>query len=145
MWTDDEVRMLIDERKEGNAHYHSLGGGNCKRAWWISTAGKINQRFKTVYTGRQASEKFHGSGKITKNGERYYLEFRNKIAIPTVTNTIAMATVTNTTIATAAGSESAPTTTAAGLRSESEGSGSKITKATATATAGSGTGSSSNI
>ncbi|CAB4378271.1 unnamed protein product [Rhizophagus irregularis] len=132
MWTDDEVRMLIDERKEGNAHYHSLGGGNCKRAWWISTAGKINQRFKTVYTGRQASEKFH------------VLE-KTKIAIPTVTNTIAMATVTNTTIATAAGSESAPTTTAAGLRSESEGSGSKITKATATATAGSGTGSSSNI
>ncbi|GBC52600.1 uncharacterized protein OCT59_028768 [Rhizophagus irregularis] len=94
MWTDDEVRMLIDERKEGNAHYHSLGGGNCKRAWWISTAGKINQRFKTVYTGRQASEKFHGivkdcrsmelsiikdpRGKITRNGERYYLEFRNK-------------------------------------------------------------------
>ncbi|CAG8783306.1 7095_t:CDS:2, partial [Rhizophagus irregularis] len=36
MWTDDKVRMLIDERKEGNAHYHSLGGG------------------------RQASEKFHG-------------------------------------------------------------------------------------
>ncbi|GET53331.1 hypothetical protein GLOIN_2v1790246 [Rhizophagus irregularis DAOM 181602=DAOM 197198] len=27
MWTDDEVRMLIDERKEGNDHYHSLGGG----------------------------------------------------------------------------------------------------------------------
>ncbi|CAB4379643.1 unnamed protein product [Rhizophagus irregularis] len=27
MWTDDEVRMLIDERKEGNNHYHSLGGG----------------------------------------------------------------------------------------------------------------------
>ncbi|UZO02412.1 uncharacterized protein OCT59_020893 [Rhizophagus irregularis] len=94
MWTDDEVRMLIDERKEGNAHYHSLGGSNCKRAWWISTAGKINQRFKTVYTGRQASEKFHGivkdcrsmelsiikdpRGKITRNGERYYLEFRNK-------------------------------------------------------------------
>ncbi|CAB4491118.1 unnamed protein product [Rhizophagus irregularis] len=63
MWTDDEVRMLIDERKE-------------------------------VYTGRQASEKFHGivkdcrsmelsiikdpRGKITRNGERYYLEFRNK-------------------------------------------------------------------
>ncbi|UZO00382.1 uncharacterized protein OCT59_011516 [Rhizophagus irregularis] len=70
MWTDDKVRMLIDERKEGNAHYHSLGGG------------------------RQASEKFHGivkdcrsmelsiikdpRGKITRNGERYYLEFRNK-------------------------------------------------------------------
>ncbi|CAG8761437.1 16542_t:CDS:2 [Rhizophagus irregularis] len=89
MWTDDEVRMLIDERKEG----------------------------------RQASEKFHGivkdcrlmelflkrdpRGKQTRNGERYHVEFRDRIAIPTVTNTIATATVTNTTTATAAGSESA--------------------------------------
>ncbi|EXX66225.1 hypothetical protein GLOIN_2v1876583 [Rhizophagus irregularis DAOM 181602=DAOM 197198] len=143
MWTDDEVRMLIDERKEGNAHYHSLGGGNCKRAWWISTAGKINQRFKTVYTGRQASEKFHGivkdcrsmelsiikdlRGKITRNGERYYLEFRNKIAIPTVTNTIATATVTNTTTATAAGSESAVSGSGSGSESGSRSGSKKIT------------------
>ncbi|GBC26771.2 hypothetical protein GLOIN_2v1876583 [Rhizophagus irregularis DAOM 181602=DAOM 197198] len=143
MWTDDEVRMLIDERKEGNAHYHSLGGSNCKRAWWISTAGKINQRFKTVYTGRQASEKFHGivkdcrsmelsiikdpRGKITRNGERYYLEFRNKIAIPTVTNTIATATVTNTTTATAAGSELAVSGSGSGLESGSRSGSKKIT------------------
>ena len=26
MWTDNEVRMLIDERRAGNEHYHSLGG-----------------------------------------------------------------------------------------------------------------------
>ena len=63
-WNDDEVRMLIDERKANNEHYHSLGGGNCKRAWWQSTAGKINQRFRTNFTGRQASEKFQG---ITKD------------------------------------------------------------------------------
>jgi hypothetical protein len=60
MWTDDQVRMLIDKRKANNNHYHSLGGGNCKRAWWTSLAGKINQRFRTYYTGQQASEKFHG-------------------------------------------------------------------------------------
>ncbi|PKB96290.1 hypothetical protein RhiirA5_434962 [Rhizophagus irregularis] len=93
MWTDDEVRMLIDERKEGNDHYHSLGGGSCKRAWWTSTAAKINQRYRTTYTGRQASEKFHGivkdcrlmelslsedpRGKQTRNGERYHVEFRS--------------------------------------------------------------------
>jgi hypothetical protein len=25
-WNDDKVRMLIDERKENNVHFHSLGG-----------------------------------------------------------------------------------------------------------------------
>ena len=57
-WNDDEVRMLIDERKENNVHFHSLGGGNCKRVWWQLTADKINQRFRMGFTGRQASEKF---------------------------------------------------------------------------------------
>ena len=60
MWTDDQVRLLIYERQANNVHYHSLGGGNCKRGWWNSLAGRINQRFKTYYSGRQASEKFHG-------------------------------------------------------------------------------------
>ena len=60
MWTDDEVRILIDERRAGNEHYHSLGGSNCKRAWWSSTAGKINQRFRTSFMGQQANKKFHG-------------------------------------------------------------------------------------
>src|ERR1043165_1337258 len=72
MGTDDEVRMLIDERKEGNDHYHSLGGGSCKRSWWTSTAGKINQRYRTSYTGRQASEKFHGIVKDCRVNIQYY-------------------------------------------------------------------------
>ena len=75
MWTDDEVRMLINERKDGNEHYHSLGGGNCKRAWWTSTAGKINQRFRTSYTGQQASEKFHRIVKDCRVNIQYYIIF----------------------------------------------------------------------
>ena len=65
-WNDDEVRMLIDERKTNNEHYHSLGGGNCKRSWWQLTAAKINQRFRTMFTGQQASEKFQGIVKDCK-------------------------------------------------------------------------------
>ncbi|GES81162.1 hypothetical protein RCL_jg18000.t1 [Rhizophagus clarus] len=42
--SQNNATRLIDERKEGNRHYHSLGGGNCKRPWWTSIAGKINQR-----------------------------------------------------------------------------------------------------
>ena len=59
-WNDEEVRMLIDERKASNVHYHSLSGGNCKRAWWASTANKVNQRFRTYFSGEQAREKFQG-------------------------------------------------------------------------------------
>ncbi|UZO13493.1 uncharacterized protein OCT59_004991 [Rhizophagus irregularis] len=55
MWTDDEVRMLIDERKEGNDHYHSLGGG--------------------VLMELSLSE--DPRGKQTRNGERYHVEFRS--------------------------------------------------------------------
>ena len=58
-WNDDQVRMLIDERKESNEQYHLLSGGS-KRAWWNTTAGKINQRYRTSFTGQQAAEKFHG-------------------------------------------------------------------------------------
>jgi hypothetical protein len=72
-WNDDEVRMLIDERKADNEHYHSLGGGNCKRAWWTSTAGKINQRFRTYFTGQQANEKFHGIVNNCKVNIQYYV------------------------------------------------------------------------
>ncbi|GBB93932.1 hypothetical protein RclHR1_22590001 [Rhizophagus clarus] len=95
MWTYDEVRMLINERKKDNEHYHSLGGGSCKQAWWTSIAAKINQRFRTSYTRWQASEKFHGiikdyqlmelsfngdqrGSSQTRNGERYHLEFRER-------------------------------------------------------------------
>jgi hypothetical protein len=58
-WNDDEVRMLIDERKTNNILYHRLPGGG-KRNFWKEVAGKINQRFRTQFTGRQASEKFQG-------------------------------------------------------------------------------------
>lgn len=60
MWNDDQVRMLINERKSRNDYYHQLGGGNAKRAFWTEVASKINQRFRSQFTGRQASEKFQG-------------------------------------------------------------------------------------
>ncbi|GET66561.1 hypothetical protein RIR_jg30994.t1 [Rhizophagus irregularis DAOM 181602=DAOM 197198] len=79
MWTDDEVRMLIDERKEVNGIIFKEGPER-----------KTNKKRR----------------KISCRVQRSVLE-KIKIAIPTVTNTIATATVTNTTTATAAGSESA--------------------------------------
>lgn len=57
MWNDDSVRMLIDARKRDNVSYHRLSGGT-KRNYWDELASKINQRFRTYFTGHQASEKF---------------------------------------------------------------------------------------
>jgi hypothetical protein len=57
MWTEDQIRMMIDERKNNNAHYHKLFEGK-RRMWWNALAVKINLRFGTHYIGRQVNEKF---------------------------------------------------------------------------------------
>ena len=57
MWTDDQVRMLIDIRKAKNDYFHQLRL-NMKSAFWKETANKINLCFETRYSGRQASNKF---------------------------------------------------------------------------------------
>ena len=57
MWTDAQVRMLIDVRKAKNTNYHRLRA-NMKTAFWKKTANQINLQFETAYTGRQASTKF---------------------------------------------------------------------------------------
>ena len=59
MWTPEQVRMLIDERKNNNEFYHGLVEGG-KRMFWKDVASRINLKFGTKYTGTQANEKFHG-------------------------------------------------------------------------------------
>jgi hypothetical protein len=48
--------MLINERKNGNQTYHSLG--RTKISFWEEVAGKINQRFRTNYNAYQCRKKF---------------------------------------------------------------------------------------
>lgn len=57
MWTDAQVRMLIDIRKAKNESYHQLRA-NMKSAFWKETANKINLHFETAFKGHQASTKF---------------------------------------------------------------------------------------
>lgn len=57
MWTDDQLRLLIDERKNNNKHYHDLVEGR-RKIFWKNLASKINLRFGTNYSGVQAKEKF---------------------------------------------------------------------------------------
>jgi len=57
MWTDEQLRVLIDNRKENNAMFHELAG-NGKRIFWKKVSTKINLRFGTSYTGAHCKEKF---------------------------------------------------------------------------------------
>lgn len=57
MWTDNQIKLLIRERKENNAQYHDLIGTG-KMNFWRGVASKINLEFGMNYSGKQCSEKF---------------------------------------------------------------------------------------
>ncbi|POG58549.1 hypothetical protein GLOIN_2v1790246 [Rhizophagus irregularis DAOM 181602=DAOM 197198] len=78
MWTDDEVRMLIDERKEGNDHYHSLGGGVVRERGGPQPLQKSTRDTELLIQGARLLKNSMASedprGKQTRNGERYHLQ-----------------------------------------------------------------------
>ena len=57
MWTEAQIRMMIDERKNNNAYYHRLFEGK-RQMWWEELAVKINLRFGMRYNGYRVKEKF---------------------------------------------------------------------------------------
>ena len=59
MWTDAQVLVLINERRENNDCYHDLIG-NGKRVFWKGVSSKINLQFGTNYSGQHCKEKFLG-------------------------------------------------------------------------------------
>ena len=59
MWTDAQLRVLINERKENNAYYHDLVE-NGKRVFWKGMSAKINLQFGTNYSGQYCKKKFLG-------------------------------------------------------------------------------------
>ena len=59
MWTDEQLRLMINERKNDNAHYHTLHEGR-RKIWWVELASKINLRFGVNYTRNHVKEKFQG-------------------------------------------------------------------------------------
>ncbi|CAB4388853.1 unnamed protein product [Rhizophagus irregularis] len=86
MWTDRQLRVLINERKNENDNFHELSD-NMKHNFWKGLASKINE-FGTTYTGRQCKEKFNGLVKCnyisrvsqrrrkSALGMKYYEEFK---------------------------------------------------------------------
>ena len=57
MWTDNQIKLLIKERRENNEYYWDLVG-NGKMNFWDGVAVKINLEFGMNYSGKQCSEKF---------------------------------------------------------------------------------------
>ena len=56
VWTDDQIRILIDERKNRNIEFHDYGRERI--GFWDSVATKINRELKTSFNGYQCKEKF---------------------------------------------------------------------------------------
>jgi hypothetical protein len=57
MWSDEQLRIMIDARKDFNVEYHKLFEGK-RSMWWQELAVKINLKFGTRYVGKQVSDKF---------------------------------------------------------------------------------------
>ena len=55
-WTDTQIRILIDERRNRNEEYHNFGRNRI--GFWVSIATKINQGHNTSFNGHQCKEKF---------------------------------------------------------------------------------------
>jgi len=57
MWTQNQIKLLIKERRENNEYYWDLVG-NGKMNFWDGVAVKINLEFGMNYSGKQCHEKF---------------------------------------------------------------------------------------
>ena len=85
MWTDTQLRVLINKRKIKNDNFHEFSG-NMKHNFWKGVASNINLEFGTNYTGRQCKEKFNGLVQAYKV-YKYYFTF-NYFSILNSTNII---------------------------------------------------------
>ncbi|POG61808.1 hypothetical protein GLOIN_2v1701234 [Rhizophagus irregularis DAOM 181602=DAOM 197198] len=57
-WSEEQIRMLINERKNGNEEYHRTPNCN-KRNFWEDIANEINRVNNTNYfTGEDCNKKF---------------------------------------------------------------------------------------
>ena len=55
-WTDTQIRILIDERRNRNEEYHNFGRNRI--GFWNNIATRINQEHNTSFNGHQCKEKF---------------------------------------------------------------------------------------
>ncbi|CAG8804515.1 25862_t:CDS:2, partial [Gigaspora margarita] len=93
IWTDDQLCLLITERRNRNADYHDIPGSS-RVSFWNDIANIINKSFSTNYTGYQCKGKFQNlvrdhtlmcqymagnrAGRRTRTGVRYFEKFRSR-------------------------------------------------------------------
>jgi len=58
-WSDDEMQLLINLRRERNEDYWRRFGRS-SLPFWNEIAATIQERFTTAFNGLQAREKFKG-------------------------------------------------------------------------------------
>ncbi|CAG8718303.1 627_t:CDS:2 [Ambispora leptoticha] len=89
-WTDTQIRILIDERRNRNEEYHNFGRNRI--GFWNSIATRINQEHNTSFNGHQCKEKFSNlvrdynsmcdymagnrRARRSRTGAQYFNEFR---------------------------------------------------------------------
>ena len=64
-WLDEEMKLLINLRRERNENYWRRFGRS-KLPFWNEIAATIQERFTTAFNGLQVREKFKGMVKDCK-------------------------------------------------------------------------------
>nr|CAG8674466.1 5114_t:CDS:2 [Entrophospora candida] len=91
-WSNAQIRILINERRNRNVEFHNLGRNRIN--FWESIAIKINEEHNTYFNGYQCKKKFdnlvrdynlmckflagNARGRRTRNGMLYYDEFQSR-------------------------------------------------------------------
>ncbi|CAG8584913.1 2686_t:CDS:2 [Diversispora eburnea] len=73
MWTDDQLRLLIDERRNRNAEYYDIPGSS-RVNFWNTIANIINERFGGTYTGQQCNNRFKNPAFSVNDLEARYIQ-----------------------------------------------------------------------
>jgi hypothetical protein len=58
-WSNDETRVLIDERKRRNHEYYYEIPGRSRRRFWNEVAEEVNTQCSSNYSGKQCQSKFN--------------------------------------------------------------------------------------
>jgi hypothetical protein len=85
-WTDAQIRILIDERRNRNDEFHDLGRD--RKSFWNSIAVKINRETGTTFNDYQCKEKF--SNLVWDYNVSYYCTWRTapiQLVVHFVSNT----------------------------------------------------------
>jgi mevalonate pyrophosphate decarboxylase len=56
-WNEQEIRLLIDQRKHRNTEYHQIIGRS-RKSFWDSVARRINRAVGSHFRGKHCRQKF---------------------------------------------------------------------------------------